>query len=312
MEAIQAMLDNRYSCLVVVDEQRPVGIITERDIVRLMAEFLSCRPFDSVTVVEVMSKPVMTVTETTTLFDALVVSNSQKIRHLPVVDEQGRMSGLVTQSHLAQAHFRIYERQREIIERSVSERTWDLQQANEQLRSLSMVDALTGIGNRRAMQVDLEHTHPQAVRYKRTYSVVLFDVDYFKLYNDFYGHKAGDTALRRIAEHLQASIRKSDRLYRYGGEEILLLMPETGLAGAIILAERTLATFSDLNIAHEQSSYGHVTLSCGVASQTEVGGYPSWEGVVDLADRGLYVAKRSGRNRAAVFTPEETIDDTTP
>jgi diguanylate cyclase (GGDEF)-like protein len=311
-EAIQAMLDNRYSCLVVVEGRLPVGIITERDIVRLLAEFLTSRLFATIPVAEVMSAPVVTVTEDTTLFDALVVSNSQKIRHLPVVDGQGRMTGLVTQSDLAQAHFRIFERQREIIERSVHERTRELQQANDQLRSLSMVDALTGIGNRRAMQVDLDHTHPQAVRYKRAYSVALFDVDYFKLYNDCYGHQAGDAALRRIAEHLQASIRKSDRLYRYGGEEILLLMPETSLHGALILAERILEGLAGLTIAHRQSPLGHLTLSCGVACQTEEGGYPSWEGLVDLADRGLYAAKRSGRNRVTIIPPEDATDDSTP
>ena len=312
MEAIQAMLDNRYSCMVVVEAGLPVGIITERDIVRLLAEFLANRPIAMITVSEVMSSPVVTVTETTTLFDALVVSNSQKIRHLPVVDEQGRMTGLVTQSNLALAHFRIFERQREIIERSVHERTRELQQANDQLRSLSMVDALTGIGNRRAMQVDLDHTHPQALRYKRAYSVALFDVDYFKLYNDFYGHKAGDAALRLIADHLLASVRKSDRLYRYGGEEILLLMPETGLQGALILAQRILDSFAALNLAHQQSPFGHVTLSCGVACLTEEGGHAAWEGLVDLADRGLYAAKRSGRNRVAAIPPEDATDDSTP
>ena len=293
---------------VVVDKDLPVGIITERDIVRLMTKFLSDRPLVSIKVAQVMSAPVMSVSETTTLFDALVISNSQKIRHLPVVNEQGNMTGLVTQSDLALAHFRIFERQREIIERSVMERTRELQQANEKLLSLSMVDALTGIGNRRAMEVDLDHTHPQAIRYKRTYSVVLFDVDHFKLYNDFYGHKAGDTALRLIAEHLLACIRKSDRLYRYGGEEILLLMPETNRQGAMILAERTLASFAALNIPHEQSPFGHITLSCGIACQSEYGGLPTWAGLVDLADQGMYVSKKSGRNRATCIQPEDNDD----
>ncbi len=312
MTAIQAMLDNRYSCMVVVEDRLPAGIVTERDIVRLAPRFLGDRSFVSIPVAEVMSAPVMTVSETTTLFDALVVSSSQKIRHLPVVDGQGRMTGLVTQSDLVQAHFRIFERQRAIIERSVRERTRELQQANEQLHSLSMVDALTGIGNRRAMQVDLDHTHRQAVRYKRAYSVALFDVDYFKLYNDFYGHKAGDAALRLIAEHLQAGIRKSDRLYRYGGEEILLMLPETNLHSALILAERTLAGFAALNIAHEQSPFGHITISCGVACQLEDGGFPTWEGLVDLADRGLYASKGSGRNRVTAIAPEDAMDDSTP
>jgi diguanylate cyclase (GGDEF)-like protein len=162
------------------------------------------------------------------------------------------------------------------------------------------------------MEVDLEYTHCQAVRYNRSYSVALFDVDYFKLYNDFYGHKGGDTVLRRISEHLQKNIRTCDRLYRYGGEEILLLMPETTLYGALVLADRILASLADQNIPHEKSSLGIVTLSCGVASQVEKNGYDNWEDLVDLADRGLYASKNNGRNRATIIPPEDAIDDSVP
>lgn len=187
-----------------------------------------------------------------------------------------------------------------------------MQQANEQLKSLSLVDALTGLGNRRAMEVDLEHTHSQALRYNRSYSVALFDVDHFKLYNDSYGHKAGDSALRTISDHLQKSIRTCDRLYRYGGEEILLIMPETTLYGALILADRILASLAGLKIPHEKSSHNFITLSCGVACQMEVNGYSNWEGLVDLADRGLYSSKNNGRNRATIIPPEDAVDDSVP
>lgn len=311
-EVIQRMFDHRHSCMVVVSGQLPVGIITERDIVRLMAQFLSDRPQCPIQVSEVMSVPVATVTEETTLFEALVISSAQKIRHLPVVAADGSLLGLVTQSDLAKAHFHIFEKQREIIEQSVSERTRELQEANSQLKSLSMVDALTGLGNRRAMEVDLEHTHAQSMRYNRSYAVALFDVDHFKLYNDSYGHKAGDNALRRVSDHLAAAIRKSDRLYRYGGEEILLLMPETTVYGALILADRILASFADLNLPHEKSPFGYVTLSCGVGCQTEEDGYGSWEELVDLADRGLYASKSRGRNLVTIIPPEDAADDSVP
>ena len=175
-----------------------------------------------------------------------------------------------------------------------------------------MVDALTGLGNRRAMEVDLEHTHVQAVRYNRSYAVALFDIDFFKLYNDHYGHKAGDDALRTVSGQLLSCIRKCDRLYRYGGEEILMLLPETSLYGALILVDRILAGFADLNIPHEKSSFGFVTLSCGVASQVEENGYDKWEGLVDLADRGLYASKRGGRNRSTIIPPEDAVDDSVP
>lgn len=312
VDVIQKMIERHYSCMIVVDDDLPIGIITERDIVRLMGQFMVDKSKCPVRVADVMSVPVATVTEETTLFEALVISTAQKIRHLPVVNETGHLKGLLTQTDLAKAHFQIFEKQRDIIEHSVTERTHELQQANDQLKSLSMIDALTGLGNRRAMEVDLEHTHVQAVRYNRSYAVALFDIDFFKLYNDTYGHKAGDTALRVVSEHLLASIRKCDRLYRYGGEEILMLLPETSLYGALILADRILASFAALNIPHEKSSFGFVTLSCGVASQVEENGYDRWEGLVDLADRGLYASKNSGRNRSTIIPPEDALDDSVP
>lgn len=311
-DVIQSMIDNHYSCMIVVENDMPVGIVTERDIVRLMGLFISDKPQSHLRVADVMSVPLATLSEDTTLFEALVISTSQKIRHLPVVSPTGKLLGLVTQSDLARAHFKIYEKQREIIEQSVKERTEELLLANEQLKSLSFVDALTGLGNRRAMEVDLEHTHCQAVRYTRSYSVALYDVDQFKLYNDHYGHKGGDRALRLISEYLLKSIRTCDRLYRYGGEEILLIMPETDLNGALILADRILAGLAAQKIPHESSSHGILTLSCGVASQVEVDGYDTWEGLVDLADRGLYSSKNNGRNRATIIPPEDAVDDSVP
>ncbi|MDD5286303.1 MAG: GGDEF domain-containing protein [Desulfuromonadaceae bacterium] len=312
IDVIREMIDCNYSCMVVVENDIPVGIITERDIVRLMGKIMINKTESPVQVVNVMSVPLATITEDTTLFEALVISSTRKIRHLPVVNETGILLGLLTETDLAKAHFKIFDKQRDIIEHSVSARTQELQQANEQLRSLSMIDALTGLGNRRAMEVDLEHTHVQAVRYSRSYTVALFDIDFFKLYNDSYGHKAGDEALRLVSEHLLASIRKCDRLYRYGGEEILMLLPETSLYGALILVDRTLASFAALNIPHEKSPFGFVTMSCGVASQTEENGYDRWDGLVDLADRGLYASKNSGRNRVTIIPPEDAIDDNVP
>jgi PleD family two-component response regulator len=89
-------------------------------------------------------------------------------------------------------------------------------------------------------------------------------------------------------------------------------MPETTLYGALILADRILASLVELKVPHEKSSYGVLTLSCGVASQIEVNGYESWEGLVDLADRGLYASKKGGRNRTTIIPPEDAVDDSVP
>ena len=300
LAAINTMIEQHYSCMIVVDDQFPVGIITERDIVRLMAEYFDNKPREKICVRDVMSVPVATITEESTLFEALVVSSAQKIRHLPVVDSVGRIVGLVTQSDLAKAHFKIFEKQREVIEHSIENRTKELRQANEQLKALSMIDSLMEIGNRRSMEVDLDHTHSLAIRYQRIYAVAMFDADFFKLYNDTYGHPAGDDILRKMSAHLQSCIRKSDRLYRYGGEEVLMLLPETTSRGALVLAERIVEGFCALKLPHTGSPLAVATMSCGVACHSHEEIHPTWQDVVSRADRALYEAKHSGRNRAVL------------
>jgi len=297
---VAAMVTHRLSCQVVVKDELPIGIITELDIVRLVSRIDSGLAAEPVKARDIMSEPVTTVTETTTLFEALVIAAAEKIRHLPVVDSVGRLKGLVTQADLARSHVLLIEQQRELLEQEINCKDCELQQANEHLKALSMVDALMGIGNRRAMEVDLEHTHALALRYQRNYAAVIFDVDYFKNYNDLYGHLAGDEALRQIAAYLQTRIRKSDRLYRFGGEEILMLLSETSKEGALTLAERIVAGLADRKLPHRSSPFGVITISCGVACITEQHKPDSWKVLVNQADQALYAAKRQGRNRVSV------------
>lgn len=293
------MRDKRCSCVVVTRDGIPEGILTEYDFIRLLAEGAH-EVFAPIRVAEVMSRPVVTISEQTSLFEALVIITARKLRHLPVVDRAGRIAGVVTLVDLAQAHFQTYEKQREVIEQYITSRTRELMEANEKLKALSLVDALVGIGNRRAMEVDLEHTHAQAVRYGRPYSVALFDIDYFKWFNDSYGHLAGDDALRRVAGAIAGRIRASDRVYRYGGEELLLLLPETGLDGADVLVGRVLKEIRGLAIPHGQSPFGVVTLSCGIASYPLRSDAPcSWKDMVAMADLEMYRSKQNGRNRAS-------------
>jgi len=162
-----------------------------------------------------------------------------------------------------------------------------------------MEDHLMCIGNRRAMEADLHHTHEQAIRNQQNYAVILFDVDYFKNYNDHYGHSAGDEALRKISAQLKSMTRGTDRLYRYGGEEILLLLSAANAEQTLGSAQRQILHFTGLNLPHEKSPFNKITISAGV-------GYiapqelkkKSWQDVVAEADKYLYEAKQAGRNQA--------------
>ncbi|TCK19105.1 diguanylate cyclase (GGDEF)-like protein [Thiogranum longum] len=296
-----AMQSKRHSCVVLGEDKIPAGIITERDLVSILGRILDEPELANEPAANFMSTPPCTVDDKQTLFDALVISRADGVRHLPVVNNSGKLVGLITQTDLAQAHFQVIEEQQHVIERAIHKRTEQLVAANAELQSLSMEDGLLHIGNRRAMEVDMEHTHARAVRYNQTYTTVLLDVDFFKAYNDHYGHMAGDDALKQTASIVKSAIRKSDRVYRYGGEELLLLLPDTGPDGGAILTQRILKALQDTAITHCKSPYGVITMSAGIANHDpeQEASATDWSAVVHAADQRLYQAKEAGRNRVA-------------
>jgi len=300
-EVIHLMQAYRHSCLVVTEENIPVGIITERDLISVLANLLKDPGAAKGSASTIMSSPPITLDLTVTVFEALVVARTKGIRHLPVVHPNGKIAGLLTQTDLVRAHFMMIEKIRELVELSVTTKTKELNEANKELKALALEDGLLGIGNRRAMEVDLQYTHSAAMRYKNSYSIVILDIDYFKTYNDDYGHLMGDKALKEVADSLKSSIRKSDRLYRYGGEEFLLLLPETKGEQAEVMARRMIKRLADIGIPHRKNPFKVVTISGGIGeNKCGVRVKSHWKEVVAEADLGLYKAKRTGRNRIAV------------
>jgi two-component system cell cycle response regulator len=172
-----------------------------------------------------------------------------------------------------------------------------LREANRELLSLSLTDTLTGVGNRRRMEEDLIRTHARALRVSRSYGMLLFDIDHFKLYNDHYGHVAGDEALRRVACHLGEASRADESIYRYGGEEFLVLLPDCTTADAIGAAERIRALVNDAGIPHavQLTPPAVVTVSGGVACWAP-GCELSAADLIHQADEALFEAKSAGRN----------------
>ena len=167
---------------------------------------------------------------------------------------------------------------------------------HSQVKSLALTDALTGLANRRAFDYALESEVARVVRYGPPLSLIIIDIDSFKLYNDTWGHPAGDARLRAIADLLRANVRNPDIAARYGGEEFALLLPFTDKAGAMLLAER-LRFAAEANSPHfiaGESTSGY-TLSIGVASFPE-DGTTSAE-LLFAADNAELMAKRLGKNR---------------
>lgn len=167
-----------------------------------------------------------------------------------------------------------------------------LAEANARLNALAVTDGLTGLYNRRALHGLLSQEFARAQRYKSLLSIVVLDIDSFKSYNDTYGHLQGDQVLSGIGDILSASVRDTDSAARFGGDEFVLLLPETDAAGANAFAERCRAGIQ--TYAWQQ---GGNTASFGVATYSSL--YHTESALMEDADRALYHAKRSGRNRVA-------------
>lgn len=185
-----------------------------------------------------------------------------------------------------------------------------LKRQGDYLRSMAMLDGLTGVANRRKLEARLEAAWSQACRDNGPLSLIMIDVDYFKKYNDHYGHQRGDQCLRRLAMALAATLnRPYDLLARYGGEEFACLLPDTDLAGAERVAQKMLAAVAELRIEHLVSDVGpQVSLSLGVATVLASARLTPQE-LLRRADEQLYLAKAGGRARVcARFYAEDAAE----
>lgn len=200
-----------------------------------------------------------------------------------------------------------------MLHRQLNQVRAQLEEANLELLGRSLTDSLTNLGNRRHMEEELLKVHARALRSESSYCVTMFDIDYFKFYNDHYGHPAGDEALRQVAKCLSRVVRSGDAVYRYGGEEFLLVMPNCDAEAATAAAERVLHTVNLTAIPHKgrPTSPLIITLSAGVACHTPDSDLTIHD-LVEHADQALYAAKLSGRNRVRAGVPTFAEVDAVP
>ncbi|WAU75005.1 MULTISPECIES: GGDEF domain-containing protein [unclassified Acinetobacter] len=187
----------------------------------------------------------------------------------------------------------------------------ELMRQAQQLSILSQQDALTGLANRRYLDEVLENEWKRSIRHEVPITIMMIDIDFFKLYNDTLGHIQGDQCLRRIAILLGSiSSRSGDLAARYGGEEFLLLFSMTNKDQALIQVQRLMELVRNIEIAHPRSNVSkYVTISVGVATTTPHLN-DSLSEFISKADHALYVAKSNGRNQYHVATSENVISET--
>lgn len=184
----------------------------------------------------------------------------------------------------------------------------DLRKAQEALKLIATHDSLTGLGNRRLFEQSLDIEFGRGARQSTPLSLILLDIDYFKLYNDAYGHVAGDHCLAQVAKAVKSCCqRPTDLAVRYGGEEFAVLSSDTDIHGAMAIAEQIRRSVMAQDIRHSGSPYGFVTVSLGCYAFVPTG-RDDKEVFIKRADAALYQAKHSGRNRSAVLSMEGTVE----
>lgn len=186
---------------------------------------------------------------------------------------------------------------RQISEGELQQAKLELESLNSELEKLASEDGLTGLHNRRKFDATLKQEYIRAIRNGTSLAVIMIDVDKFKQYNDIYGHPAGDDCLTKIGNALKKlPSRTSDLVARYGGEEMVILLPETGIDGAENMAERALLMIESLAIPHSGNRPGIVTISAGISALRPTLADPSPIALLKSADEALYAAKARGRN----------------
>ncbi len=175
----------------------------------------------------------------------------------------------------------------------------ELMEANEKLRELALKDGLTGLYNHRYFQELLEKELKRAYRYKHPISLIMLDIDHFKKINDTYGHPQGDIVLKELGRIITRTLRNSDIAARYGGEEFAIILPETDLEGAGLVAERLRREVASLRL-NLNGDKVNITISLGVSSIENHSHIIEKKFFVDITDRALYNSKRKGRNRVTI------------
>lgn len=197
--------------------------------------------------------------------------------------------------------------------RLVGEKTRELKMVNEELQLLANSDGLTAIGNRRQFEEFLTAEWQRAVRGKTEISLILFDIDHFKLFNDTYGHRAGDECLKKVARALSQTIKRpTDLAARFGGEEFVIVLGGTDSVGALSIAGQAVEFVNELKIHHAKSETSkYVTISVGVATTYAKQGI-SPNDLIETADKALYQAKETGRNKTVIIDLTQPFSEIFP
>jgi diguanylate cyclase (GGDEF)-like protein len=276
--------------IIVVDEGRPIGIVTTKDVFGIISSGKAAnRPLAAY-----MTTPVITSPRSASINEAMLQLKQYRIKRAIVVDEMGHLVGVISQSELISYAYGAWINILKNHSSELHELVDMLEEKARSLEHLSITDVLTGLGNRRLLQIRMDEERERIRRYGASpFSLVILDIDHFKQINDTHGHLVGDAVLKLLGSEISGAIRKVDTAVRWGGEEFAILLSNTPLAAARGFCDRLRSAIERM----ETVNGIRLTVSLGIAEY-----FPEEDESVLLgrADRALYNAKRKGRNRVEV------------
>lgn len=294
-DIVSDMLDSAYDNVIVVDNLKPIGILTTKDIMLLIKNKVDLH----VEVQAHMSTPVDTINKTVTIKDALNFIKQKHYKRAVVVDDNGNLSGVISQKELISLTYSNWVVLMKEYQDELSEINALLKNQNKEYEKIASTDTLTGLYNRYKFSELFMSSFVSMSQRDNDMSLIILDVDNFKQVNDTYGHNIGDKTLVQISHALLKTLRNIDIVCRWGGEEFVVLLPTASLDNAVYLAEKIRVYIEQLDI----DVVKHVTASFGVAQVLQT---DEMQDVISRADKALYLAKESGKN--CVKTQEDMLD----
>ena len=282
---LNEMVVSKFDNAVIVENKKPIGILTTKDVMRLIKH----KEELSLPVSAHMSSPVDVINKKSSIKEALEFVKKKHYKRVVVVNDNGELSGIVTQKELISLTYSRWAVLMKEYQKELSEINTILEHKNKEYETMASTDSLTGLYNRRKFSELYLSSYKAMTQRHNEMSIIMLDIDFFKKVNDTYGHNAGDKVLIQISHVLLKTLRNIDIVCRWGGEEFIILLPTADIKNATLLAEKLRGYIQDLEI----DLVGKVSSSFGV-SQIREGEEMNIS--IARADKALYLAKDSGRN----------------
>jgi len=284
-EILNEMVHTAFDNVVVVEDSKPIGILTTKDVMCLVKSKYDL----SLPIGKYMSTPVDSINKTASIKEALSFIKSKQYKRVVVVDDDGKLSGIIAQKELISLTYSRWAVLMKEYQKELSEINDMLESKNREYEVMASTDSLTGLYNRHKFTELYIASYKSMLQRDNELSLIMLDIDYFKKVNDTYGHNVGDNVLVQVSHALLRVLRNIDIVCRWGGEEFVVLLPSASLEVATTLAETIRLHIKELDL----DTVHHITVSLGVCT---VRAGEDIEETIDRADKALYLAKHSGRD----------------